>query len=725
MRRHEPKPGFGYSGVSFEADPSPMNRPRLASAVGAKRFAYNWALAMVRDQLQVYRTCYVLALRQGARREEAERWAEDVAASGGYDHPWAYRRRLAALEAEGLAGGLCALDAKKLAKAQGGGDPWSAWGLRKTWNAHKHEVAPWWAENSKESYSSAFSALSAALSAYWGSKRGDRKGPAAGFPCFKHKGDGDSLTYTTGSFGIVDAHHVRVPRLGAAPGQGNLLRIKDNLSGYQQAIADGELVLHSFTISVEPSGRYRCAFGVEKRLRADDRKGAGRRMVRGYDVGISRPLTVSDGSSLSLGSPRGMAMNQRRANLGLVAKTLGVSWRSPDVAAVMDAVGTHRVRDGRPTLSMSKAALGFLAEQAGSKQADSPEARLAAVACDVDLLGVARQLESSELAEASARRERRRARRLSRVRERAAEKDDQQRRQERLGGARRHTAQARRAKTEAAKESRGVGVPAFDRGLALPDPERLARTERRRARWDRKLSRQREAQREQGRQAASGRYRKARTQRARAFERQRDARKDFAHKATSREASRTVVGVAETIDIKALMSRGGAHKRGLNRALGTAGLGMILRFLDYKLARAGGVLLRAPKFYPSTKRCSDCEAVKDSMPLSERTYRCENCHAVFDRDDNASRNLKQVAGILALLGALVAVGAAQQSDYDKMIDSWSLKASGPVGSTTKTARGAERLQPHSTSGAVLRGETRSPSGGTVGDRRECGPPAAA
>ena len=42
-----------------------------------------------------------------------------------------------------------------------------------------------------------------------------------------------------------------------------------------------------------------------------------------------------------------------------------------------------------------------------------------------------------------------------------------------------------------------------------------------------------------------------------------------------------------------------------------------------------------------------------------------------------------------------------------------------------SARGAERLQPHSTSGAVLRGETRSPSGGTVGDRRECGPPAAA
>src|SRR5690349_2660884 len=30
---------------------------------------------------------------------------------------------------------------------------WSAWSLRKRWNQVKAEVAPWWAENSKEAYS--------------------------------------------------------------------------------------------------------------------------------------------------------------------------------------------------------------------------------------------------------------------------------------------------------------------------------------------------------------------------------------------------------------------------------------------------------------------------------------------------------------------------------------------------------------------------------------------
>ncbi|MGH3853569.1 MAG: helix-turn-helix domain-containing protein [Pseudonocardiaceae bacterium] len=31
---------------------------------------------------------------------------------------------------------------------------WSAFSLRRVWNAAKHDLAPWWPENSKEAYSS-------------------------------------------------------------------------------------------------------------------------------------------------------------------------------------------------------------------------------------------------------------------------------------------------------------------------------------------------------------------------------------------------------------------------------------------------------------------------------------------------------------------------------------------------------------------------------------------
>jgi putative transposase len=48
-------------------------------------------------------------------------------------------------------------------------------------------------------------------------------------------------------------------------------------------------------------------------------------------------------------------------------------------------------------------------------------------------------------------------------------------------------------------------------------------------------------------------------------------------------------------------------------------------------------------FFPSTKRCSNCGAVKDEMTLSERTYRCEVCGFEADRDLNAALNLEWVA----------------------------------------------------------------------------------
>lgn len=41
----------------------------------------------------------------------------------------------------------------------------------------------------------------------------------------------------------------------------------------------------------------------------------------------------------------------------------------------------------------------------------------------------------------------------------------------------------------------------------------------------------------------------------------------------------------------------------------------------------------------TTKTCSACGMVKDEIPLSERTYRCDGCGLVIDRDVNAARNL--------------------------------------------------------------------------------------
>jgi putative transposase len=55
------------------------------------------------------------------------------------------------------------------------------------------------------------------------------------------------------------------------------------------------------------------------------------------------------------------------------------------------------------------------------------------------------------------------------------------------------------------------------------------------------------------------------------------------------------------------------------------------------------VVVEADPFFPSTKRCSRCGAVKGEMPLSERTFKCEECGFEADRDLNAALNLASVA----------------------------------------------------------------------------------
>ena len=51
----------------------------------------------------------------------------------------------------------------------------------------------------------------------------------------------------------------------------------------------------------------------------------------------------------------------------------------------------------------------------------------------------------------------------------------------------------------------------------------------------------------------------------------------------------------------------------------------------------------ADRWYPSSKTCSGCGAVKTKLALSERTYTCDTCGLVLDRDVNAALNLAALA----------------------------------------------------------------------------------
>jgi putative transposase len=52
---------------------------------------------------------------------------------------------------------------------------------------------------------------------------------------------------------------------------------------------------------------------------------------------------------------------------------------------------------------------------------------------------------------------------------------------------------------------------------------------------------------------------------------------------------------------------------------------------------------KVDRWFPSSKTCSRCGCVKETLSLGERIFHCDECGLEIDRDLNASINLKNLA----------------------------------------------------------------------------------
>jgi putative transposase len=114
-------------------------------------------------------------------------------------------------------------------------------------------------------------------------------------------------------------------------------------------------------------------------------------------------------------------------------------------------------------------------------------------------------------------------------------------------------------------------------------------------------------------------------------------RLDFLHKLTTRLTRTKSVIVVEDLAVKNMLKN-----RKLSRAISDVGWGEFRRQLEYKTEWYGSRLVVANRFFPSSKTCSSCSAVKETLPLSEREFVCEACGVVLDRDLNAALNLARL-----------------------------------------------------------------------------------
>lgn len=230
-----------YQAYRFALDPTPAQERQLASHVGARRFAFDFRLSLVKD------------------RRERRRAGEDVEVR------------------------------------------WTLAALRREWNRAKDEVAPWWAENSKEAASSGLADLADGFRTFWDSRHGRRAGPRVGFPRFERGGQSrESFRYTTGRFGLSGRTRVQLPRIGH-------VRTHEPTVTLQRKLDSDRARILSMTISRQ-GDRWFCSLCCE--VNQSDPSPRGSEAAVGVDAGVRHLAVLSTGRKVE--NPRALDRAQRR-----------------------------------------------------------------------------------------------------------------------------------------------------------------------------------------------------------------------------------------------------------------------------------------------------------------------------------------------------------------------------------------------------------------------------
>jgi putative transposase len=189
----------------------------------------------------------------------------------------------------------------------------------------------------------------------------------------------------------------------------------------------------------------------------------------------------------------------------------------------------------------------------------------------------------------------------------------------------------------------------------VPNPKHLDAARRKLSKLSRRVARRVGPDRRTG-QMPSNRWKRANNQRNHVQHQVAYQRADALHKFTT-----AIAAAYETVVVEDLHVAGMLKNRRLARRIGDAGFGEIRRQLAYKTEWNGGRLIVADRWFPSSKTCSGCGAVKAKLLLSERDYVCESCGLVMDRDENAARNLAALAVAASGAETLDGRGADQKT----------------------------------------------------------------
>lgn len=175
-------------------------------------------------------------------------------------------------------------------------------------------------------------------------------------------------------------------------------------------------------------------------------------------------------------------------------------------------------------------------------------------------------------------------------------------------------------------------------GIAVHAPKPLKKLERRLKRACRQLSRKQHPKTKGDTTKKSANYVKQALRISRIYSRISNIRNDFLHKLTSLLTRHYGIICVEDLNVSGMMKN---HR--LAKAISDVSFYEFKRLIEYKSEYRGGTVIKADRFYPSSKTCCLCGTVKSDLRLSDRIYRCNECRNVIDRDLNAAVNLVSYA----------------------------------------------------------------------------------
>jgi len=123
------------------------------------------------------------------------------------------------------------------------------------------------------------------------------------------------------------------------------------------------------------------------------------------------------------------------------------------------------------------------------------------------------------------------------------------------------------------------------------------------------------------------------TNKLRAIHRQAvNIRKDIQNKISTYLTKKYDYIIIEDLSIKEIVSKLGRGRNAYNTSFNS-----FVKLLNYK---SNGNIIKIDKWFPSSKKCSNCGRKKKHLKLSQRIYRCAFCGNSINRDLNAAINIR-------------------------------------------------------------------------------------